>query len=330
VKDETAPEESLAEAQQEDLPGAEEQGSDPATDEGAAGDAYADEGAAGDPVQPVEGRQASRRRRTAFAVTRAVAVLVVAAIGYQLVVPQSHIDRTRLSRLVPAAPGVARFKVKAAQSAEEPGSGTQLTSVVSASEKSPNKTGVYTTSWSPSSTLGAGVLVFLLPTTAQAAATLPAVRAQQAAVGTYTSQGLTRRATFTLTGVAGSAGASYTPTSKTAPSLGDLSIATFRYGRVVAAVEVVAPSSTQGDTTTIAGREYDLLRRVEPGFTLTKVTRPVLASSLWLAGAVLLAAIVALAPAARRRMAARRQRRIDEELSHMVVVKGQTISKHRR
>jgi hypothetical protein len=316
-------EESLGELPEEDVHRAEE-----AEEEGA--DPVASEGAAGESDDAPEASPHSTRRRTVFALLRAVAVLIVAAVVYQLVVPQSHVDRARLSRLVPTGPGVAKFKVKSPQSGEVAASGTQLNTVISASEKAPNKTGGYTTSWSPSGALGAGVLVFLLPTTAQAEAVLPEVRSQQAAAGTYTSEGLTRHATYTVSGVPGSAGGTYAPTSKTAGGLAGLSITTFRYGRVVAAIEVVEPSTAQADTTTIAANEYDVLRRVEPGFTLTKVTRPIVASSLWIAGAVILAVIAALAPFARRRMAARRQRRIDEELSHMVVVRGQTISKHRR
>jgi hypothetical protein len=344
VKDDTVSEEGLGESPELDLERPEEEGADSVTGpaegqdpdpitgeaEGEDPDPVPSDSEGVDPDQPAGSGARSSRRRVAFAATRAAAVLVVAAVGYQLVVPQSHVVRSRLSRLVLSQPGVATFKVKSPQAAEVPASGTQLTTVVAASERSPNQTGGYTISWSPSTTLGSGVLVFLLPSTAQAAATLPAVRAQQAAAGTYTTQGLTRHATFTVAGVPGSAGASYTPTSKSSASPGDLSIATFRYGRVVAAVEVVAPASTQADTNTIAAREYGLLRRVEPGFTMTKITRPVLASSLWIAGALLVAAIAALAPAGRRRLAERRQRRIDEELSHQVVVRGQTIAKHRR
>jgi hypothetical protein len=238
--------------------------------------------------------------------------------------------RARLGRLVLTRPGVAKYNVKSPATAEQPASTTQLSTVESAATKSPNKTGVYTISWSPSQTSGAGVLVFLLPSTAQATAALPQVRAQQAAAGSYTAEGLTRRATFSVASVPGSSGATYTPTSKGSGLGAELSIATFQYGRVVGAVEVVGPSATRADSTTIAASEYNLLRRVEPGFTLKKVTRPVLASSLWVVGAVLLAAIAALTPAARRRLAERRQTKLDEELSHMVVVKGQAISKHRR
>jgi hypothetical protein len=318
--DETASELSLGERPEPEVPDpAEETAESPAAGAPEAGS----EGSGG-------GRPPSSRRRTVFAVSRALVVVVVAAVGYQLVVPQTHVVRARLNRLVLPQPGVAKYNVKSPVTAEQPASTTQLSTVESAATKSPNRTGVYSISWSPSQSSGAGVLVFLLPTTAQAKAALPQVRAQEAAAGSYTSQGLTRRGTYAVTSVPGSAGATYSPTSEGSGLGADLSIATFRDGRVVGAVEVVGASATQADSGTIATNEYNLLRKVEPGFTLKKVTRPVLASSLWVAAAVLLAAIAALTPAARRRLADRRQRKIDEELSHMVVVKGQTISKHRR
>jgi hypothetical protein len=320
VKDETASEVSLGESPEPEVPGpGEETSESPAAE---AKEAPSEE--------PGGGRPPSPRRRKALAASRALVVLVVAAVGYQLVVPQTHVVRARLNRLVLTRPGVAKYNVKSPATAEQPASTTQLSTVESAATKSPNQTGVYTISWSPSQTSGAGILVFLLPTAAQAKAVLPQVRAQQAAAGSYTSEGLTRRGTFVVTSVPGSSGATYSPTSKGSGLSAELSIATFQYGRVVGAVEAVGPSATQADSSTIAANEYALLRKVEPGFTLKKVTRPVLASSLWIVGAVLLAAIAALTPAARRKLAARRQRKIDEELSHMVVVKGQTISKHRR
>jgi hypothetical protein len=273
--------------------------------------------------------QASRRRRRLWAAVRAAAVLVVAVVVYQLVIPQTHVVRTRLSGLTLLRPGVARYNVKTPQAGEQPASGTQLAAVVAAAKKAPNQTGVYAITWAPSQTSGAGVIVYLLPSTAQAEAALPQLRAQQAAAGSYTSQGFSRRSTYTVGAVPGSSGATYTPTSKSSGT-GELGVTTFRYGRVVAAVEVFAPSGTEADAATMTTSEYNLLKRVEPGFTLKKVTRPVLASSLWIVGALVLALIVALTPGFRSWRAERRQRRIDEELSHIVVVRGQTISKHRR
>jgi hypothetical protein len=341
VKDETVSEVGVGDSPEPEPPGPDEESADRPASEATEGadlssetsdgaDRPVSEATDGGAGEPAGSRAASSGRRTAFAVSRGLAVLVVAAVGYQLVVPQTHVVRARLSRLVLSRPGVARYNVKTPTTAEQPASTTQLSTVESAATKSPNQTGVFTISWSPSQTSGAGILVYLLPTTAQAKTVLPQVRAQQAAAGSYTSEGLTRRSTFTVTSVPGSSGATYTPTSKGSGLNAELSIATFQYGRVVGAVEVIGPSATQADSSTIATSEYDLLRRVEPGFTLKTVTRPVLASSLWVLGAVLLAAVAALTPAARRRLAARRQRKIDEELSHVVVVKGQTISKHRR
>jgi hypothetical protein len=280
------------------------------------------------PKEEVEG-QASRRRPRLWAVVRAAAVLLVAVVVYQLVIPQSHVVRARLSGLTLRRPGVARYNVKTPQAGEQPASGTQLAAVVAAAKKSPNQTGVYAITWAPSQTSGAGVIAYLLPSTAQAEAALPQLRAQQAAAGSYTSQGFSRRSTYTVGAVPGSSGATYTPTSKSSGT-GELGVTTFRYGRVVAAVEVFAPSGTKADASTMAASEYNLLKRVEPGFTLKKVTRPVLASSLWIGGALVIALVVALAPGFRRWRAERRQRRIDEELSHIVVVRGQTIPKHRR
>jgi hypothetical protein len=284
---------------------------------------------AADPDAASVESQAAPRRRRLWAVVRAAAVLVVAAVVYQLVIPQTHVVRTRLSGLALLRPGVARYNVKTPQAGEQPASATQLAAVVAAAKKSPNQTGVYAITWAPSQTSGAGIIVYLLPSPTQAEAALPQLRAQQEAAGSYTSQGFSRRSTYTVGAVPGSSGATYTPTSRSSGT-GELGVTTFRYGRVAGAVEVFAPSGTEADASTMATSEYNLLKRVEPGFTLKKVTRPVLASSLWIVGALLVALVVALTPALRRGRAERRQRRIDEELSHIVVVRGQTISKHRR
>ena len=55
-------------------------------------------------------RTPSSRRRAAFAVLRALVVLVVAAVTYQLVVPTTHVVRTRLARLVLTKPGIRRLR----------------------------------------------------------------------------------------------------------------------------------------------------------------------------------------------------------------------------
>jgi len=294
-------------------------------------------GDGGEPDDPGEpGEESSRRApstskwRPAFAVTRAVVVLAVAAVGYQAVIPSNHIVRSRLARLALTEPGVAGYNVKPANAGEQPAAQTGLTALVSAAKRSPNETGVYAIEWAPSQPNAAGDVVLLLPTRAQAAVVLSEVRAQQLAVKSYSSEGLVRRSTYTVDGIPGATGSVYTASATGAASMPGLVVTSFQFGRAVVVSEALSITHTQADADTIASNEYARLRRVEPGFTLNVVDRPMVATILWGAGAVALAAVVALGPLARRRRMNRRQRRIEEELSRLVVVHGRAISKHHR
>ena len=104
----------------------------------------------------------------------------------------------------------------------------------------------------------------------------------------------------------------------------------YRYGRVVVEAEAVSSTNTQADADMVAQAEYASLRQGRRRFRLTEVYRPPEATALWAAGAVALAAVMALGPVARRRRAQRRLRRFEEEMARRVVVGNQVISKHRR
>ena len=261
---------------------------------------------------------------------RAVVVLAIAAVGYQAVIPSVHVIRTRLARLVVSKPGVAAYNAAKPQSGAQDDTQTGLAAVTAAAKRSPNQTGVYTTGWSASQSSGVAIGAFLLPNDAAAVAALPQLRTQQLAATSYSSASLTRRSTYTLADVPGLSGSVYTPSSKSAAAMPGLVVAAFRYGRVVVEVEAVTSTNTQADANMVARVEYASLRRVEPGFSLTEVYRPPEATALWAAGAVSLAAVMALGPVARRRRAQRRLRRFEEEMARRVVVGKQVISKHRR
>jgi hypothetical protein len=275
-------------------------------------------------------RSRSRGRRAGFAVLRGVAVLVAAAVVYQVLIPSTHVIRSRLARLVLAHTGVAAYNRTTPQSSEQDDTQTGLTVVSAAAKRSPNHTGLYSTEWSQSQTSGAGMIAFLLPSETEAASALAQVRNQQLAPSSYSSESLTRRSTYAVSGVPGSSGSTYTPTTKASGPTPTLAVTAFRYGRVVAVSEVLNSTGAQGDATTMARAELANLRRVEPGFSLTSIYRPPLATSLWAGGAVILALIAALAPVGWRRRSERRRRRLEEEMSHRVVVRGQVIVKHRR
>ena len=275
-------------------------------------------------------RSSSPYRAPAFAAARAVVVLAVAVVGYQAVVPTTHVIRTRLARLVVGQPGVAAYNIKPSSASEQPAAQTQLKTLTAAAKRSPAATGAYAILWEPAQSSFAGLAVFLLPTEAEASATVSELRTQQLAAGADTSSGLTRRSTFTDSGIPGSAGAVFAPTSASSAPQTTLAVSLFRYGKVVALSEVASTAHPQADTTTLAVNEFAHLRQVEPGFTLKVVRRPAVATALWAAATVVAAAIVALAPIARRRRARRRRQRLEEELSRRVVVRGQVITKHRR
>jgi hypothetical protein len=269
-------------------------------------------------------------RTPAFVVARTVIVLVIAAVGYQLVIPQKNVDRTRLAKLVVTEPGVKKFDVKPTGAAEQKAASSGLKTMEAAVKKSPNSTGIYSIEWTAKGSKNVtGIIAFLLPTEADAKATLTQVRTQQLAAKSYTSDSLTRSSTFTVAGVPGSSGSFYEMTKKTATSL-NLAATVFRTGDVVAVAEGITATDTQADTETVTRTEYAHLQSVAPGFTLTPTTRPAVASLVWIAGSVVVALLAGFGPVVVGRIRRTRRQRRQAELDRLIVVRGQTIAKRRR
>jgi hypothetical protein len=300
---------------------------------GATGDATNGEGGVpvtGDSDNTSQKTPPSGRRRAVFAVLRALAVLAIAAVVYPFVVPTVHVVRTRLSRLVPTKTGVAAFDKATPQAGEQDDTKTGIAILTTAAKRSPNQTGLYSIEWSPSDSSGAGSIAFLLPNESDASTALSQIRAQQLGTDSYASNSLTRAATYAVPGVPGSYAAIYRPPAKDAGSP-TLAVTALRYGRVVAVSEAASQGSTaQAAANTITAREYSNLRRLGAGFTLSVTRYPFVATTLWIVGAVVLAAVAALGPVAWRRRAQRRRRADEEEMVHRVVVGKRVIVKHRR
>jgi hypothetical protein len=268
-------------------------------------------------------------RGPAFAVLRAVVVLVVAAVGYQAVVPSTHVVRSRLARLVVTRPTVKAFDVKPSSESAQQAAQSGVTALTTAAKRSPNQTGIYAVEWLPSPSQGAVIFAFLLPSDAQATTALAQLRGDEMGPQSYANDSLALRSTFTVAGVPGSSGSVYTPTSKTAtPSW--LSVAGVRDGRVVALAEVVEATPSQADSIKMASTEYAHLRGVEPGFSLDVVTRSLPMTIVWVVGAVLVAALAALGPVGWRRRAERRAREREEERARVAAAPAHHIVKRRR
>lgn len=271
----------------------------------------------------------ARGRQVAFAVLRGVVVLVVAAVGYQLLIPQTRIDRSRLKDLVVTRPGIKAFDIKPAGAAEQQAARIGLPAVVTASKRDANHTGIYSIEWTPTQSTGAGVVAILLPTRAEAATTLAQFSKQQLGAASYKADSLTRTATFTVGGVPASAGSVYATPASAGPAT-ELGVAAFSSGRVVSIVQVLNPSNTQPDATAVIRAEYGHLRTVEPSFTLKRVTHPMVATILWIVGGVLVLLLAVGGPWAWRAIGAWRRRREQERLDHLVQIGGQVITKRRR
>jgi hypothetical protein len=255
-------------------------------------------------------------------------VLVAGAIVYQFVIPSTHYVPARMSRLVITDTGLSAFAGKKPTSGVQDATQTGLAAVNSALKKSPHQTGLYSSQWQASQTSAAVVAAFVLPNSSDAQAMQTQFQKQQMAAGSYSSDGLTQKSSGSISGVPGGFQAYYGPAKASGrPSLG---VAVSRVGRVVALTEVETTASAQTDAQTVATTEYAHLTKEAPGFSFSKVDRPVLASSVWAAATVLLALLAALVPIGWGRWTRARQRRRDEEQSHQVVVGSQVIYKYRR
>jgi hypothetical protein len=253
----------------------------------------------------------------------------VAVVGYQLVVPTSHVERSRLARLVLSKPGLAAFSKATPQAAEQNDTQTGLAAVTAAAKRSPGHTGIYSIQWVPTQTTGVGIVAFLLPNDATAATAFAQLRTQQLAAGSFSANGLTRASTFTVAGVPGSSGALYAPASGVAgPGLG---VTVFQYGKVVALIDAATSNSTnKAAVESVTAAESGHLRQLGPGFSLSVIRRPGVATGLWVGGAVVVAAIVALTPVLRRRRAEKRRRAYEEMMASRVMVGRRAVVKHRR
>lgn len=269
--------------------------------------------------------------RVAFAIARALVVLVVAAVGYQAVVPTTHVVRGRLARLVVSKSGVPAYDKTPAHAGEQNDTQTGIAAVTAAAKQSPSRTGLYSIEWSPTQNSGAAVITFLLPSNAAATTVLAQIRTQQLAAGSYSSNSLTRTSTYSVAGVPASYAAVYTPSSTGAAPAPGLTITAFRYGRVVAVTEVASSSSTaRPNADTITTGEYANLRHLGSGFSLSVTRRPVVATILWAAGAVLLAAMAALVPVGLRRRAQRRRQAYEDEMASKMIIGERVIVKRHR
>ena len=98
---------------------------------------------------------------------RSVVVAALAAGGYFLFIPITHLESARLAGLVVTRPGISGFKTKPSGASVQPASKSALGAIRRSAAQAPNATGGYTVSWngtkSPEDALSLSVMLLADP-----------------------------------------------------------------------------------------------------------------------------------------------------------------------
>jgi hypothetical protein len=268
---------------------------------------------------------------------RTLVVVVVAAaavIIYQQTIPVNQAVRSRLGQLVVTQTGLPGYKKVATTANQIPNSSNPFAAVKTAAKERPNNTGGYTREWENTTSKYriTDLIASWVPTSAIAGTAQDQAVTAYLGKSTYTAESYSYGAAFAVPGVAGARGASYQAKATKGVPATTLAVSIFRQGLVVVVVDTLGinPAQTRADNTALARVEASHLTTTEPGFTLVRTTRPLLATVLFAAAtvavAVALAFLVTLIPRARRRRRARRAARARYE----VQLRGQKIVKRHR
>jgi hypothetical protein len=264
----------------------------------------------------------------------AVLVIVVAAvIVYQQTIPVTRVIRSRLSELVIVHPGIAGYKPLATTAKQIPGSSYPFAAVTAAAKSDPDHTGGYLREWKSTSSKYklSDILAVWVPTDSAARATLKQAVAQYVGRSTYASDGYTYSSSLATT-VPGSVGASYQgKATKTTPA-GFLAVTAFRQGLVVVVVDTLGTNATEtrADTVNLVRSQNAHLTSTAPGFSLTRTTRPPLATALFAVATVAAAVTAVLMLGFGARLRRRRRLRRAARARYEIEIKGQRIVKHYR
>ncbi len=288
------------------------------------------EGATDPDVDAPATPRADRGSRPGFVAARAVVVLAAAAALYTVVVPATHVERSRLATLVPTASGLRQFAKVPAHGTVQNDAQTGLSDVTAAAKKTPERTGVYSVAWSASRTSVGGVVAFLLPDAAGAAGTASEFEARRMGAKSYAAERLQRQHTGSVAGIPGSRVATFVPSAKAPKGTPSLALTELHDGRVVAVTEAMGTAASVGtEASVLASREYALLQRRHGQVDLAVTEYPPGSTIGWAVGAAVLSAAFAFLPVSWRRRRERRRRAYEEEMANRIVVKGQVIVKHR-
>lgn len=232
-----------------------------------------------------------------------MAVVVVAAVGFAILIPLTRTDGKLLRRLVIDHSALSEVPHHAGVSESVPPSQSDFAVTRKAARRDPSETGLYAREWyvSSSGPPQAGVVLQLLPTVGQARSVLAAIDKQLPEKPSFPEETAVEGSPFTVPGIPGARGESFMLEDSTTAAkkiIGASYTAAFQLGRVVVS-ELMVTTTAVRDTGPIfadtrAG--YRLLAAREPGFSMDRTHLPLESSLVYAGVALAVAALALLAP----------------------------------
>jgi hypothetical protein len=274
-------------------------------------------------------------------VVRALAVLVVAGIGYAFFIPVSKVDRHLLGHLVitrSAEPGVP---AKAALAEAVPPAESTFAVTRKAAKTAPDATGLYAREWYlvADAPPEVGIIVQLLPDAARARTVFAEVRRQLATAPTLQGEKAAGPTSFSVPGVAGAIGYSFSLSDTVNPAKGTIGSAykaAYQVDRSVVTELMIStsPSRELGPIRADVRNGAALLRRAGPGFSFVRTTMPLVATIVYAVVAVAAALLAVAVPEFlvfwRRRRRERRLERETRRAREQYLVRGRRTVKRQR
>lgn len=258
-------------------------------------------------------------------------ILAVALTVFFPLISMQKAQRGRLAHLVVSKPPAGFNPKAAAANSLSPGS-SQFAAVKVAGRKSPNSTGGYSIEWTDSTGTSSGtdavsLVVSLLPNAGDAAKVQAEAKSAYASKNSLKANSYTYANAVPVPSIPGATGAFFAPSTLTNPPL---VVVAFQVGRAQATEFIGLPGDKQAienEAVSFARTEYEHLRSVLPGFTLTDTTYPTVASVVyWVIVGVLVLAVVT-GPVLRRRAVQRRLVLAERARSQHKTVRGSKIAK---
>jgi len=258
-------------------------------------------------------------------------LLAVALAIYLPAMSVDKVERGRLASLVVPKPPAGLNPKPAAANPIVPGS-SQFKAVKAAGKRSPGSTGGYSIEWtdasgSSSGTNAVSLVVSVLPGPADAAKVQDEAKSAYVSKSSLKANGYTYANSVPVPSVPGAVAAFFTPSTLTNPPL---VVVAFHVGRAQATEFIGIPGDKQAienEAVSFARSEYEHLRAVLPGFSLSTTSYPLVASVVyWLVVAVVVLAVV-LGPVLRERAVERRRVLAEMARVQHKTVRGSKIAK---